>query len=173
MHRRPFLSSLAAASVLVLALASSALGAPAHRTVQILDNCDGPSFNAALGEGACVREGGMSFETFGAMLAKGGASSWRFAPGRATLAAGGTVTAINRGGEFHTFTEVAAFGGGCVPPLNEALGLTPVPECSVPGLFESTGVPAGASWTSEALDAGRHLFQCLIHPWQRTTITAS
>lgn len=174
MHRRRVLSSLAAASILVLTLVSSALGAPAHRTVQILDNCDGPTFNAVLGPNACTRAGGLTFEKLFATFAKGGASSWRFAPGRVTLAAGGTVTATNRGGEFHTFTEVAAFGGGCVPPINAALGLTPVAEClQAPGIFGTTGVAPGQSLTTAPLAARAHLFQCLIHPWQRTTVTAS
>jgi len=29
------------------------------------------------------------------------------------------LLAVNRGGEVHTFTHVAAFGGGIVLPLNE------------------------------------------------------
>jgi hypothetical protein len=41
------------------------------------------------------------------------------------------MVVANRGGEDQTFTEVGAFGGGCVAPLNAVLGLSPVPECSV------------------------------------------
>ena len=110
--RRPIVSSLALASALVLMFASSALGAPHHRSIQVLDNCDGPSFNAVLGEEACSRAGGLSFDKLFASLASGGAPSWRFSPARASIQAGGWLTAYNRGGEFHTFTPVAAFGGG-------------------------------------------------------------
>ena len=91
---------------------------------------------------------------------------------RATLAAGGSVTAINRGGEFHTFTQVAAFGGGCVPPINDALGLTAVPECADPSLFGTTGVIPGGCLEVGPIASGAHRFQCLIHPWQRATVTA-
>lgn len=168
--RKPLRSSIALASVFLLAFTATALAAPSHRTVQILDNCDGPSFNAAIGEGTCQRESGLLFDTFWARLSSGGAQSWRFSPEQAKVATDGTVTAVNRGGEFHTFTEVAAFGGGCVPPINEAMGLEAVPECGDPSLFGTTGVPSGASVTTPPIDAGPNLFQCLIHPWQRTTI---
>ena len=170
--RRSVLSSLALASAMLLVLASSAFGAPNHRTITILDNCDGPSFNAALGPGACSRAGGLTFEALNQSLARGGAPSWRFSPSRATLAAGGSVTAVNRGGEFHTFTEVAAFGGGCVPPINAGLGLSPVPECADPSLFGTTGVIPGGALEVGPIASGAHRFQCLIHPWQRTTVTA-
>jgi hypothetical protein len=170
--RRSVLSSLALASALMLMLASSAFGAPNHRTIQILDNCDGPSFNEALGPGACSRPAGLSFENLEQSFARGGAPSWRFSPSKATLAGGGSLTAINRGGEFHTFTEVAAFGGGCVPPINAALGLTAVPECADPSLFGTTGVIPGGSLEVGPIASGAHRFQCLIHPWQRATVTA-
>ena len=81
------------------------------------------------------------------------------------------MLAKNRGGEEHTFTEVAAFGGGCVPPLNMILGLDPVPECSIPGLFPSTLVEPGDTRAVTQIAPGVHRFQCLIHPWQRTTVT--
>jgi hypothetical protein len=169
--RKSLRPSIALASVLLLAFTATAFAAPSHRTIQILDNCDGPSFNAVIGEGACQRESGLDFETFFAKLSSGGAQSYRFSPEQAKVETGGTVTAINRGGEFHTFTEVAAFGGGCVPPINEAMGLEAVPECDDPSLFGTTGVAPGASVTTPPIDAGANLFQCLIHPWQRATVT--
>jgi plastocyanin len=147
-----------------------------HRTVQILDACDPETFNAALGPGACVRKGGgVTFDRFiGQLLRKGEAPAWRFSPAKLKLDAGGTITARNPGGEFHTFSEVAAFGGGCIPELNGLLGLQPVPECvGFPGgVFGATGVPPGGSLTTDPLAAGVHRFMCLIHPWQRTTAQA-
>jgi plastocyanin len=142
------------------------------RRVQILDACDPATFNAAIGEGTCVRKGGgVKFEKFiNQLITKGEAPAWRFSPGQLKLDAGGTITARNRGGEFHTFSEVAEFGGGCIPEINELLGLEPVPECEIPNIFATTGVPPGASLTTAPLAAGEHLFQCLIHPWQRTTV---
>jgi plastocyanin len=133
----------------------------------------GASHRTVLGEGACVKDGDVTFEEFiGQLVTLGEAPAWRFAPEQLKLNAGGTITAFNRGGEFHTFTEVAAFGGGCVAELNELLGLTPVPECAIPGIFATTGLPAGASRSTGPLAAGTHRFQCLIHPWQRTTAQA-
>ena len=165
-------SSAVMAVALVMAVAPATLGVAQQRTVQILDNCDGPTFNQAIGPGACARASGLPFGAFVDRLESGGARSWRFAPERVKVATGGTIKATNRGGEFHTFTEVANFGGGCIPDLNEALGLVAVPECAgAPGIFVTTGVPPGASLTTAPLGAGTHRFQCLIHPWQRTTAT--
>jgi hypothetical protein len=171
MVKRSLFSALATALVLVLTMASATLGAgPPHRTVQILDNCDGPTFNAVLGPGSCVRPSGLTFDKLNASLASGGAPSWRFSPEHVTLRDGGSVTAINRGGEAHTFSQVAAFAGGCVPPIFIAMGLAPNPgaECATLG---PTMVLAGASRNTGELDTGTYLFQCLIHPWQRTTVT--
>jgi plastocyanin len=164
---------LAAAGVCVVALVAAAVAwvGPGSRNVQMLDNCDGPSFNAAIGPGTCTRNGGLTFQKFFGALARGGAPSWRFSPGQLKLNAGGTITAPNRGGEFHTFTRVAAFGGGCIAPLNAALGLTPVPECGIPGILATTGAGPGGSVTTGSLAAGTHRFMCLIHPWMKTTVT--
>ena len=176
MANRPRLLSfsLAASLALVLGLASVAAAAPGHRTVQILDNCDPASFNEALGDGACVRDGGFTFgKLIEHLLRKGDVASWRFAPEQLKLAAGGTVTAINRGGEAHTFSPVAEFGGGCIEDINALLGLTPVAECAdFPVTFLATLVPPGASIQTDALAAGTNHFMCLIHPWQRTTVEA-
>lgn len=168
-------ASLVAAFLLVLATASTAAAAPNHRQVTLLDNCDQASFDAALGPGACSRPGGGTTvdRLIEQLLTKGTAPSWRFSPSYVVLADGGTVTAVNRGGEGHTFTEVAEFGGGCVDELNQLLGLTPVDECTNPGagvLFGTTLVLPGGSLTTGPLDSGTHRFMCIIHPWQRSTV---
>jgi hypothetical protein len=62
------------------------------------------------------------------------------------------------------------FGGGCVPDLNAVLGLTPVPECADPALFGSTLVLPGEELEVESLPSGTHPFECLIHPWMRSTV---
>ena len=88
----------------------------------------------------------------------------------------------NEGGEFHTFTRVANFGGGCVPEVSGPLGLTPVPECAavvetpdgpVPLAFITSGVPSGTdlSVKVDTTTAGTINYQCLIHPWMRTVVT--
>jgi len=173
MGRRSILAT-AASIVAVLVLAAPVVAGSDHRRVEMLDACDGPSFDAVIGDGACVRNGGVTFDTFiGQLMNMGQAPAWRFAPTRLSLAAGGSIDAYNRGGEAHTFTEVAAFGGGCIDELNGVLGLTPVPECENPAIFGSTLAFPGDELEVEDLAAGRHLFQCLIHPWMRTTVDVS
>ena len=170
-YGRKLLVTAAGAILATLIAASTVSAGASHRSVQILDACDPATFNSALGEGSCVRKGGgVTFERLiNQLITKGEAPAWRFSPAHLKLDAGGTITARNRGGEFHTFSEVAAFGGGCVPELNELLGLEPVPECADGDIFVTTGVPPGASLTTEPLAAGVRRFMCLIHPWQRTT----
>jgi hypothetical protein len=63
----------------------------------------------------------------------------------------------------HTFTEVASFGGGRVPPLN--VGLAPAPECAA-----AVNVPPGHRIEIEGLEPGNHRFQCCIHPWMRALV---
>jgi plastocyanin len=178
MRLRHLLLALTASGLMSLVLAASlgtmasAKGGPGVRHVQILDACDPTTFNAAFGPGTCTRNGGVTLDHFIAQLEKHGrAAAWRFSPAKLTLASGGTVLAKNRGGEDHTFTEVAAYGGGCVPPLNAILGLTPVPECSIPGFFVSELIEEGDTRAVTGLTPGEHRFQCLIHPWQNTTVT--
>ncbi|HWN22814.1 MAG TPA: hypothetical protein VNP93_12630 [Gaiellaceae bacterium] len=161
-----------AALAVALAAVAVASGARQSRDVQVLDDCEPASFNAAIGPGTCVKDGGVTFDEFIEQLAtQGRAPAWRFSPERLKLSPDGTLEAHNRGGEFHTLTEVAAFGGGCVPELNEVLGLTPVPECAIPGIFGTTGIAPGGVLETAPLGAGTHRFMCLIHPWMKTTAT--
>ena len=168
--RQIYLIALVAASA--LAAVAVASGASQSRNIQVLDDCDAASFNAVIGPGTCVKAGGVTFSEFIEQLAtQGTAPAWRFSPGALKLSPGGTLEAHNRGGEFHTLTEVAAFGGGCVPELNEILGLTPVPECAIPGIFGTTGIAPSETLETEPLAGGTHRFLCLIHPWMKATVT--
>jgi plastocyanin len=171
-RRLAMVAGLAALLVVVPAVGSSA--ASATRQVQVLDDCEPASFNAAIGPGTCVKDGTTTFQEFIAqLLAQGRAPAWRFAPAQLSLDPGGTLAAQNRGGEDHTFTEVANFGGGCIQALNDLLGLTPVPECAgfPGGAFAATEVEPGATVTTAPLPPGVHRYECLIHPWMRTTVT--
>jgi hypothetical protein len=160
------------ALLLVPLFTNVASAAADHRAVQVRDDCDPATFDAALqNPNACVKDGGTTFEEFiGQLIAMGRAPAWKFAPGMLALDTGGSIDAYNKGGEFHTFTEVAAFGGGCVAVLNQILGLSPVPECANPALFGTTGIAPGGELEGAPLPAGTHRFQCLIHPWMRTTV---
>jgi plastocyanin len=96
-----------------------------------------------------------------------GHPSWRNEPSHITTKAGKAVRITNLGGRGHTFTEVANFGGGFVPPLN--IGLTPAPEC-----VSTTNPPVplapGQTIELQANGPGLHKFECCIHPWMRATI---
>jgi plastocyanin len=171
-RRLATVAGLAALLLLVPAAGSSAASATSQ--VQMLDDCDPATFNAAIGPGTCVKDGSTTFSEFIAqLLAQGRAPAWRFAPEQLRLDAGGTLQAHNRGGEVHTFTEVATFGGGCIQALNDLLGLTPVPECAgfPGGVFGATAVPPGGTVTTAPLSPGVHRYECLIHPWMQTTAT--
>jgi plastocyanin len=172
LRRVATVAGLAALLLLVPAAGSSA--ASASRQVQVLDDCDPATFNAAIGPGTCIKDGSTTFSEFiGQLLAQGRAPAWRFAPGQLRLDAGGTLQGRNRGGEVHTFTEVANFGGGCIQALNDLLGLTPVPECAgfPGGAFAATAVAPRATVTTSPLSPGVHRYECLVHPWMRTTAT--
>ena len=68
-----------------------------------------------------------------------------------------------QGGEEHTFTEVAEFGGGVVPPLNS--GVPTRPECLA---LAPTDFIASGAQTTHTFEAGETAkYQCCIHPWMR------
>ena len=106
----------------------------------------------------------------------GFAGAWHFSPNHVNVNPGSTLGVGNRGGEFHTFSEVQHFGGGCVAILDLILGLQPVPECAnFPAGPLINPLPAGIDAEDNAipqnqLAPGVHLFQCLIHPWMRVVV---
>jgi plastocyanin len=138
--------------------------------VRMRDECEPTSFNAALGDGACVGDGDVTFDEVLATLTPsiGGHDKWRNKPTSLKVKVGTTLRIVNQGGEAHSFTEVVEFGGGIVPPLNEAL-----PNHGLP-LAEWIGDPhfvdAGEHTNVSGLSAGTHRFQCVIHPWMKTTV---
>jgi hypothetical protein len=140
-------------------------GGTTDRTVNMMDACDGPSFNAV---GIfCSRNGGVSFsDLFAQVAAQGFAGAWHNAPSQMDAKVGLTLSAVNKGGEFHTFTKVAKFGGGIVPEFNAILHLTPAPEC----LAENNFVAPGGTDSDDVVHSGTTLYQCCIHPWMRTVV---
>jgi len=159
-----------AQSVAVGEPAQLAANGESQHAVTIFDACDPDSFNAALGAGTCVRNGGLLFDSFIELLRRHqSAGAWHFTPPQAQLSVGDALVAVNHGGETHTFTEVEDFGGGIVPLLNDLTGLTTVaPECSqlTPGNF----IPAGGSSSEVEDEEGVEKYQCCIHPWMRAEI---
>jgi hypothetical protein len=139
------------------------------KKITIRDDCDptDPNWNAT---GGCTLENGDVNEAeFRAELNSPlsasviGHQAWRNDPPYLKIETDEGVRVSNEGGRNHTFTEVAAFGGGRIPPLN--MGLTMAPECRT-----ATVIPAGTSATVSGLSVGNHRFQCCIHPWMRALI---
>lgn len=149
---------------------SQAVGRRAERLVIMRDACDPESFGAA--GVTCVREGGITLDRFLELLRKHQTvEAWGFSPGRLEANVGQTLLALNQGGEVHTFTEVAAFGGGVNDLLNTLSGNpTPAPECQ--NLLPDAFIAPGASQKDEVGAPGTKHFQCCIHPWMRLDLRA-
>jgi hypothetical protein len=141
--------------------------------VNMQDACDPTTFNAALGAGTCVRNGGVKFEDFITQLTRlGFVGSWHFAPKVVNARTNETFVVVNRGGEVHTFTEVEEFGGGIVASLNELSHVpTVAPECLA--LSSDDFVAPGQTYKEEIEEEGDEKYQCCIHPWMRLTAHVS
>jgi plastocyanin len=150
---------------------TASAGGPHQRVLELRDACDKPSWDEEF-PGLCTESAGsVSLPEFRAELATGGSGAWWIRQREITLDAGDSVAATNVGGIIHTFTEVKAFGKGCVPEWNTAITET-VDNCDF-GQFAPGGsaVPAGESSVAQVPTVGVHLFQCLIHPWMRSVVT--
>src|SRR6185503_14747564 len=155
------------AAVAVLSLTAGAGAFQGDKTFRMYDDCEPTTFNAVLGDGACVGNGHTTFDEFIAELAATqDAHAWRNQPSAMLLNVGRPTFIENRGGETHTFTPVANFGGGFVNELNGISGNpVPAPECLNFGAI--VFIPAGGSEEgptagSSGLTVGSHKFQCCI-----------
>ena len=146
--------------------------------VVALDECDPATFNqlSAAGPEFCRNVAVGAQTRFANLFAEAAAGTpdpnWDFEPDTLTVRKGTIVSVVDQGGEPHTFTEVAKFGGGFVPGLNGP-GETVVPECS--GGFSrvavaKTRILQGSQLIIAGLSKGKHLFQCCLHPWMRMEV---
>ena len=139
------------------------------KTVVIRDDCDPDDPGWTPTGGCALQRGDVPLAEFNEEVSSPlsasvvGHQAWRNDPPYLQVQAEQGVRVTNRGGRVHTFTEVAEFGGGRVPPLNQ--GLVPAPECST-----ATNVAPGASQEIAGLGPGNHRFQCCIHPWMRAVV---
>ena len=168
-------------AIAILALGSVVLPTTADakdgghvRRVRLQDNCDPATFDAAIAPGTCLPHGNGRTVTFAEFLTKlnpqdFGHREWNFKPANIELNSGDSIRATVRGGEVHTFTEVNAFGAGCVPFINAALGLNGPPAADCSQLGASAASP-GHDLNVSGLMPGEHLFMCLIHPWMRAMV---
>ncbi len=150
---------------------------PGIAQVVALDECDPTTFNAALGADECKNIASGFSIMLGNLVAGAEAGTpdpgWDYEPDTLTIKQGTVVSAVNQGGEVHTFTEVKAFGNGFVPPLNPGGATSVIPECS--GGFGSVAVAKtrilqGSHLDITGLSKGKHLFECCIHPWMRMEV---
>jgi hypothetical protein len=191
MAHRPFVRiALALCMVQVVALATL-LTASGSKSFRIRDDCDPATFNAAVpappgAPPTCnpAFDGDTTFAEFIEELTEDQTiGAWRFNPDETRLDRGEATVLESRGGEFHTFTKVAKFGGGIVPDLNLLTGAgDTVPECGTPGVLAEASdtniyVPDGAilagptAGRSAALPRGsKTKWQCCIHPWMTSEI---
>jgi hypothetical protein len=164
-----------------IATAALALGGAATasasdvKTIKAKDACDPVSFNAVLGDGACVRSDGGSRVEFDELVAdlmdKGEQSHWKFNHSKVRIHPDESLRIeMGKGGEGHTFTEVGAYGPGCVAEVNQLIGADgpPAGDCSqIPATYVG---PDRTAFEISGLSAGTHYFECLIHPWMQTTV---
>jgi hypothetical protein len=147
--------------------------------VRLEDRCDPATFNVpfpdGLGEGACTpveeRGGTLTLQEVFAQLnpVDFGPDKWRFSRTDFSIERGDIIRVTNTGGEAHSFTEVTEFGGGCVPEINEPLGLTTV-TANCPADFATVQVPGARMDVTPKAGSRVHKFMCIIHPWMRATV---
>jgi hypothetical protein len=139
------------------------------------DDCDSKTFGAAQ----CNPNfnGFTTLAQFNAELAATGrVAAWVYVGGGANLNSGDTLRIDNKGGQLHTFTVVANFGGGRDAAINAASGNTVVaPECVAGPNPLNVDIPSltGANVTTGpngALKPGSYKVQCCIHPWMHSTV---
>jgi len=179
--RRTRLSTLGA--VAVFSLWGSVGHSRSDREVRLRDDCDPVTFNEVLGPGGCIGDGHTTFTAFIDELTEDqSVGSWKYNPDDFHIDRDEHLVLVNRGGETHTFTRVARFGGGFVANLNALSGNdTPAPECAEvqadgtlrprPPGPNNLFVPARSSQAGPAVAPGGVIrFQCCIHPWMRTQL---
>jgi len=188
MRKHIMVSALAVLTIGAVALPSTADAKDGGhvRKVRMQDRCDPASFNAAIpaqpGQPPTCQDHNGELVTFDEFLAQlnpvdGGHDKWNMHPDEIHLKMGDSLSVSVRGGEFHTFTEVEAFGAGCIDFINGALGLAgpPSADCATnlaPVFAGGTGsAPGLPPVVVSDLSPGTHMFMCLIHPWMQAVVT--
>ncbi len=181
---RAMLSVLAAGAASLALAATAGASSGEGVVIQSRDACDPVTFPAGL----CNRtdnSGGVVTiqELLATVQKKGSHPAWKFTKDDVKVKRGTPVVAeFGRGGEVHSFTDVTAtgFGPGCIDVINLAMFGSPAtnPLCGAdPGgaglgaILATSGLFPGAPLTIDTSTPGTRLFQCMLHPWMRTTIT--
>jgi plastocyanin len=178
--------SLLTIATVGLALAIGPAGALASDAgIDVQDRCDTETFAVVPGGCHRVDDSGSAVtldELFARLAVDHAHPNWRFKSDKVTIRAGQPLPiTMTKGGEGHTVTEVPSFGLGCVPELNAVVfpGQDPTAFPAVcgeqatftPGFLGGNLIAPGLPSFSYALSKGTHRFQCMIHPWMKTTVT--
>jgi hypothetical protein len=141
--------------------------------VRASDDCDPATFGTLCDP---AFNGGTTRDEFTAELTKTQkVGKWKYSS-PVNVNSGRNVVLTSRGGETHTFTVVARYGGGVVPTLNTLSGNpVPAPECLAAAGPTNVSVAAGSTQVVTAgpgktLPPGKYKVQCCIHPWMRTEV---
>jgi hypothetical protein len=179
-HRATVIGSVMALLVLGLSGAAHAGGGGGNsghgggaEVIEAQDDCEPISFNEALEPDPCATDGDTTFSDFiDQLIADGAADGWRFHSDDTHIDQGERLQVVGAGGEFHTFTRVDRFAGGCVPDINAILGLQGLDPATCAQALQNTGVPSGVTVTvnDDDLEPGVNKFQCMIHPWMQATV---
>lgn len=184
-HLSKYVSVVYAASSIVLAFGCAAIPDADHAEgsavqasnggteIHPQDDCDPVTFGALCRAGF---NGQTTLDSFRAQFAATNqVAGWEYGGGQGKINLGNSLQVDNHGGETHTFTVVANFGGGRVPPLNTG-NPTVAPEC-VAGpnaanvdIASGTGLTVTTGATGVIKARGTYKVQCCIHPWMRTTV---
>ena len=148
-----------------------------NRRIDLVDDCD-PSDPNWAPVGCFQTDGDVSAAEFGAFLTSPlyggglvGHPAWRNDPSHLVVRDGEGIRVSNEGGRPHTFTKVAEFGGGRIPPLQ--VGTQMAPECALaPGATDPFQVAPGDKLRLKVEGEGIMKFQCCFHPWMRATVRA-
>lgn len=146
-----------------------------HTEIHPEDTCDPVTFGALCRPGF---NGTTTLDQFGAELAATKTvRTWEYGGGEIRVSSGQSFRVDNRGGEVHSFSLVANFGGGRVPGLNTASGNpVPAPECLAAQGPANLDIASGAGITvttgpsGTMKGKGTFKVQCCIHPWMRATV---
>jgi plastocyanin len=142
-----------------------------HTEIHPEDRCDPATF------GALCNPLFNGTTTLAELDATKRVAAWEYGGGDIRVNAGTSFRVDNRGGEVHTFSVVAQFGGGRVPILNTRSGNTVVaPECVAGPNATNVDIASGAGITvttganGAMKTRGTFKVQCCIHPWMRATV---
>jgi hypothetical protein len=179
--RIPFVVLLGAAAMWATARPANIEAHREDAKVAMIDDCD-PNDPEWAPVGCFQKHGDVTADEFNLFLRSPlyantagqflvGHPSWRNDPSHLVVRDGERIRVSNEGGRPHTFTKVAEFGGGRVPPLQ--VGTQMAPECALaPGATDPYQVAPGDKLRLKVEGEGIMKFQCCFHPWMRATVRA-